>query len=300
MPVETDHRPKLKRRGFRYNRDRSPGRHWLGGDPVATAFFNSLSIVFPRGEAFFIDCVRPWRNRVGEKLGDEIREFIRQESNHGREHVALNRALVDGGYDTVALEENVERVIGSIASKNATMRLTYTICLEHLTAVLSSAILRHPDLLERAEPEMRRVWSWHGVEEIEHKSVCFDCWMLATEDWSALRRWLTRSTILALVSAGFLKNRLRGQMILLRQDGWRAQRSLPAMLRFAFGKGSLGRLAMKDWAAWFRPGFHPWQIDDRHLIPMGESAFADAATPRAAAPEAATQKMAERRAVRAA
>ena len=276
-----DDRPPIKRRGFRYDRAAVPGRHWLGGDPVATSFFNSLSIVFPRGEAFFIECVRPWQKRAGAKLGAEIGEFIRQESLHGREHFALNRGLVEGGYDTSALEAVVDQLVDTMRGKHAAARLTYTMCLEHLTAIMSSAILRDERLLASAEPEMRRMWSWHAVEEIEHKGVCFDTWTLATQDWSPIRRWLTRSAAMLLIASGFVKNRFRGQINLLRQDGWSMRRSLPAIVRCAFGKGGLGRAALGDWAAFFRPGFHPWQIDDRHLIPMGESAFADAATPKA-------------------
>ncbi len=272
------HQSVIKRRRFRYDRGAAPGRHWLGGDPVVTSFFNSLSVVFPLGEAFFIECIRPWQSRAGEKLGAEIAEFIRQESAHGREHIALNRGLVESGYDTSALQAVVERVVDTVRGKNAAARITYTMCVEHLTAIMSSAILRDEELLARAEPEMRRIWSWHAVEEIEHKGVCFDTWMLATEDWSPLRRWLTRSISMAVVTAGFVKNRFSGQINLLRQDGWSARRSFPAIIACAFGKRGLGRSAMKDWAAFFRPGFHPWQTDDRHLIPMGESAFADAAT----------------------
>ena len=278
-------RPSIQRRRFRYDRAAAPGRHWLGGDPVVTSFFNSLSIVFPRGEAFFIECVRPWQKRVDAKLAGEIAEFIRQESAHGREHVALNRGLVDGGYDTSSLEAVVDRVIDNIRSKNAAARLTYTMCFEHLTAVLSSAILRDEQLLARAEPEMRRLWCWHGVEEIEHKGVCFDTWAFATKDWSPLRRWLTRSASMLLITAGFVRNRFSAQITLLGQDGWSKRKAWPAILRCAFGKGSLGRSALKEWATFFRPRFHPWQIDDRHLIPLGESAFADAATPAPEVPE---------------
>ncbi len=283
-------RPAIQKRSFRFDRNHAPLRHWLGGDPVATSFFNSLSIVFPRGEAFFIECLRPWRGRVEGKLAEDIEAFIRQESSHSGEHIALNRALVEGGFDTAALEDNVRRVIDGIRGRNGLARLTATICLEHLTAILSSAILTHPDLLQRAEVEMRRVWSWHAVEEVEHKSVCFDCWHVATQDWSPLRRWWARCSTLLIISIGFFKNRVRGQMHLLGQDGWSRRAALVAIMRFAFGKGGIGRTAMRDWLRWFKPGFAPWQIDDRHLIPLGESAFADAATPQpAAAPGAARQ-----------
>ena len=35
-------------RDLRFGRGSKPGRWWLNGDPVATAWYNSLSAVFPR------------------------------------------------------------------------------------------------------------------------------------------------------------------------------------------------------------------------------------------------------------
>ncbi|HTG38973.1 metal-dependent hydrolase, partial [Sphingomonas sp.] len=49
-------------RDVRFGRDDQPARWWLDGDPIATAFYNALSVTFPKGEAFFIDSVRKFRD----------------------------------------------------------------------------------------------------------------------------------------------------------------------------------------------------------------------------------------------
>ena len=36
-------------------------RYWLGGDPFKTRFFEAMSLTFPDGERYFIDCVRGGR-----------------------------------------------------------------------------------------------------------------------------------------------------------------------------------------------------------------------------------------------
>lgn len=59
-------------------------RHWLGGDPYATAFYNALSAVFPRGEAFMIESLRPWQNKLPPKLAEDVKTFIQQEAAHSR------------------------------------------------------------------------------------------------------------------------------------------------------------------------------------------------------------------------
>ncbi|MCG8438771.1 MAG: metal-dependent hydrolase, partial [Pseudomonadales bacterium] len=37
-------------------------RHWNGGDPVLTRFFDALSVHFPEGERFFIQSVRNFKD----------------------------------------------------------------------------------------------------------------------------------------------------------------------------------------------------------------------------------------------
>ncbi|MGB3622442.1 MAG: metal-dependent hydrolase, partial [Ketobacter sp.] len=62
-------------------------RHWNGGDPVLTRFFDALSVHFPEGERFFIQSVRNFQDRVKEPgLREDIRHFIRQEGQHGIVH----------------------------------------------------------------------------------------------------------------------------------------------------------------------------------------------------------------------
>ncbi|MDO9490364.1 MAG: metal-dependent hydrolase, partial [Sphingomonadaceae bacterium] len=55
-------------RNLRFGRNERRARWWLGGDPVATAFNNAMSITFPQGEAFFIETVRRFRDAVPPAL----------------------------------------------------------------------------------------------------------------------------------------------------------------------------------------------------------------------------------------
>jgi hypothetical protein len=64
------------------------------------------------------------------------------------------------------------------------------------------------------------------------------------------------------------------------------------MFAFGFGKGGIGRNIIGPLMQFFRPGFHPWQIDDRHLITKGE---AQIDTHRAATAQATDEAKSERR-----
>ena len=87
----------IRVRDARFNRDPENNRRWWAGDAFGTAWHNALSATFPRGETFFIESVKAFRDGAPPRLEAEIRAFVKQEINHTREHVAFNRLAVDHG-----------------------------------------------------------------------------------------------------------------------------------------------------------------------------------------------------------
>ena len=267
-------RPAIVARGFRVAKQLEPQRHWVRSDPFATAFFNALSAVFPHGETFMIRSMIAWEERVPAALRHQVSAFIEQEAGHSREHVAMNKVLIEAGYDVEPLERKIKAFVRFFESSSDLTKLTATMCIEHFTAIVAAEILKNPAHLEGADDELRELWLWHAVEEVEHKAVAFDVWMFATREWSGARRWLTRSGLLLAVSLSFFVNRTRGQVELLRQDGLSKPKGWWLCLRHGFAKGAIGRNVMGPWLEFFRPGFHPHQIDDRELLVRGENMLA--------------------------
>ena len=118
-------------RDRRFGRNSKQDRWWLGGDPIATAFYNALSITFPRGEAFFIESVKAFRDGAPEKLEREIRAFIQQEVMHSREHVSFNKRVADAGYDISGLETKVTESLELTKNRPQILNLAVTMALEH-------------------------------------------------------------------------------------------------------------------------------------------------------------------------
>jgi predicted metal-dependent hydrolase len=176
-------------RDLRFGREQKPGRWWLGGDPVATAWHNALSATFPRGEAMFIEAVKAHREGASPKLEAEIRAFVKQEINHTREHVVFNKAAADAGYDMAKIDAGVGELMEMIKQRPQIVNLAATIALEHYTAMMAHEFLANPQHFKDAEPETGAMWRWHAIEEIEHKGVAYDTFLHATRDWSRLRRW---------------------------------------------------------------------------------------------------------------
>jgi hypothetical protein len=263
-------------RDRRFGRALAQKRWWLGGDPIGSAYHNALSITFPRGEAFFVESVKAFREGANPKLTAEIRSFITQEVMHSREHVSFNKRVTDAGYKIDHLEKVVADSLELTKNRPQILNLAVTMALEHYTAMMAHQMLRDPKAFMGADPELSNMWKWHAIEEIEHKGVAYDTWLHATRDWSRWKRWKVKTIMMLIVTKNFWTKRWEGTLDLLAQDGitgWKARMRLAWYL--VGNPGPVRRLAL-PWLAFFMPGFHPWNHDDRALIGKYDSDFAAA------------------------
>jgi len=270
-------------RDRRFGRGTQMRRWWLNDDPIATAFYNALSVTFPKGEGYFVDSVRQFRDGTPAKLHGEINAFIKQEVMHTREHVAFNRHVVDQGYDTAPLDRDVDDALALTKGRPPIGSLAATTALEHFTAMLAHELIADPRHLAGGDAQARALWLWHAAEEIEHKGVAYDTWLHATRDWSRFTRWKIKSIVMLITTWRFFTGRTRGMLELLRQDGLSGPRIWARLAWHAFGNPGMARKIAGVWAAYFLPGFHPWKHDDRALIGLAESDYEDAVLPKAVA-----------------
>jgi uncharacterized protein len=270
-------------RDRKFGRGDDTARWWHSGDPYATALYNALSATFPKGEAFFIESVRKFRDGASPKLAEEIRAFVAQEVIHSREHIAFNKRAHEAGYDLALLDRQVDARLDLVRSKPPIASLAATMALEHFTAILAHELLREPRHLEGADAESQALWRWHAIEEIEHKGVAYDTWMHATRNWPRFKRWQVKTKVMLLVTRNFLVDRTAGALELLRQDGITGPGAWARLFWYAFGKPGMMRKIAAAWASFFMPGFHPWNHDDRALIAAAERELAsDPSAPAAA------------------
>jgi predicted metal-dependent hydrolase len=269
-------------RDRRFGRGARQARWWHGGDPIATAWHNALSITFPRGEAFFIESVKAFRDGAPPKLEAEIKAFTMQEVMHSREHVAFNKRVTDAGYDVAGLEKAVIDSLELTKGRPQILNLAVTMALEHYTAMLAQMMLSHPRYFAGVEAETRAMWQWHAIEEIEHKGVAYDTWLHATREWTRWKRWKVKSIMMLLVTWRFWTKRWQGTLELLAQDGIGGLGARARLFWYLIGAPGPARHIFPAWIAYFLPGFHPWNHDDRALIQRADSAYADARIPAAA------------------
>ncbi|MBC7985464.1 MAG: metal-dependent hydrolase [Sphingomonadaceae bacterium] len=268
-------------RDRRFGREIRHNRWWHGGNPFATAFYNALSVTFPKGEAFFVESVKAHRDGLPPKLANEVRAFVQQEVMHSREHIAFNRHVADHGYDVDRLERDVQAQIDLTKGRPLIASLAATMCVEHFTAIMASEILSNPRHFAGADEEAAAMWRWHALEEIEHKGVAYDVWLHATRSWPRLKRWKVKAQVMLLTTQRFFYYRTVGMLELLRQDGITGPKAWWGLFRYALVRPGMYRKIAVEWLKFFMPGFHPWNHDDRDLIRLAESEYEAAVMPGA-------------------
>ena len=239
-------------------------RYWYKGNVWITHFMNALSTTFPDGERFFIHAVRNYENEITDpELRAQIRAFIGQEANHGKEHEAFNQALID--QHKLPLESKITfmKKALSFAKKRYSRReqLALTVGFEHFTAILANLMLKQTDFVEDIQGVYADMFMWHAVEETEHKAVAFDVFTATEDDYWLRVRGMAQATFF------FLLITLRMQYSLLKHDNQLGNwRDALGFAKFLLVKPGMLTRIIPEYLDFYRPGFHPWQHDNRHLI----------------------------------
>ena len=255
------------RRDLHFNLQKEKIATWNKGDPHLSHFMNTLSIFFPVGERFFIESVRHYRDQITDpELQKAVTAFIGQEAMHGREHEEYNQALFDRVPFSQDVESFVSRLLGRAQKRlPKSWQLSTTIALEHFTAILADALLSDPRILEGSDERFVALWNWHALEETEHKAVAYDVWrsVMGRTPYAYGVRTITllvATLIFWSITLPAYAGILRREGILTQASGWRH------LFRYTFGEVGVIRKISLPWAEYFKPGFHPWDHDNRHFL----------------------------------
>ena len=250
---------------FRLPADKANDWHPCGKH--VTTFMNTLSLFFPVGERFFINSVRHYRERITDpELLKDVAGFIGQEAMHGREHEEYNAHVATGGPPVLEQEKQVAKLLEWIkANRSPEFQLSATVALEHLTAILADILLREPRLIEGSDSNFRDLWLWHALEETEHKAVAFDVYRKLfgeTPRSYAIRvgGFVVANVIFWTLFSRYYVENLRAQNEHRNWRGWLR------VLNFSFGTPGGLRRIIPEWLDYFRPGFHPWDQDNREHL----------------------------------
>lgn len=232
-------------------------RYWFDDDAFKTRFFDAMSLLFPEGEKFFIQCVRDFRDRIDDpELAAQVRDFTYQEGQHGMVHNAYNARIAAQGVAVEKIVEQEKRILAWLRRKlPATFTIAHTAAVEHATAIMAHGFMAHPEVFSAADPRMRALYVWHGVEEIEHKGVAFDVMQKIAGVGYGPRALMMLYVSIMFPLHTFLVMRHMFEVDRLPRRG----RTWARGLWWLYGPRGLMTRLLPHYLAYYRPGFHPWQ-----------------------------------------
>lgn len=261
----------VPRKGPHFGLDGDIPRWWFDNDPFKTRFFDAMSLLFPEGEKFFIQCVRDYRDQIRDpELLAQVKDFTYQEGQHGMVHTAYNRRIAAQGVAVDVIVEQEKRILAWFRAKlPARYNIAHTAAVEHMTAIMAHGFMEHPEMFASADARMRALYVWHGVEEIEHKGVAFDVMQRI-----ARSGYLMRIGSLLYVSVMFPLHTFLIMRHMFKVDGVKNRGRVWARgLWWLYGpRGMMTRLA-PHYLAYFRPGFHPWKAGQMNAYATWRQAF---------------------------
>lgn len=243
--------------------------HYVDNNSFGTHFLNSMHVIFPDGEKFFVRSVRKYIDQIQDpELKERLKAFIGQEMHHMNQHRTFWNFLkkqspaleVFENFYRNAVYTHFEDFMRSTEYGNK-LALSITAALEHFTAIFGEAALQNNcELLSNIPGDMKDLLKWHAAEELEHKSVAFD--LLQEVDDSYLLRVL--GMIYATVALNFFL--FTGQTIFMLYDKEIKLADLPGQfVRFLQKVSPLAKGVLENYFDYFRPDFHPDDKDNLFL-----------------------------------
>jgi len=235
-------------------------RYWNNQSPVQTYHMNVLAAYLPYGEKFFIHCVKNFASQIKEpKLKQDVKDFLKQEAYHGREHTRLFRSTIEPHYPKLKVSKYKFWITGSIAFlAGKKFRLAMAAAGEHYTAVVARSYLQNPKYFENMPRDIAAIWKWHAIEELEHKTVIFN--MLKPIGVG----YVMRTTAFLLMSIIQVSSYIRPFFHMAQYD--KQIFSLEFYKSIALACRHIQGDSIKVYWAYMKPSFHPSQQNTQHLI----------------------------------
>ena len=235
------------------------------------AYLIGLSLLFPDGERFFIRAVKRYADQINDpQLKQDVKGFIAQEAQHGRQHELLNEKIFGSRYEVNSFLKNWNAFAFGFLEKFAADYLPYgggklevavTAAAEHFTAVWGTSALKSESFAKFDSQSIKNLIYWHAIEEIEHKHVAFD--VMRHVDANYFLR--TGAMVVTAALIGSLS--LWGFAHIFRQE--KNVDYLQVIRSFgyeAFNKDGMLRQFAIAFVTYFKPNFHPSDTDDRELF----------------------------------
>lgn len=238
--------------------------HWWKENRFFNHFFNSLSLLLPVGELFFIKSMKLNKKSIKcNSLRRHVDLFIFQETKHFQEHdLWFNKNLKESGYPVDKFIYPFETFM-KLGNNHLSPRfaLALTVASEHLTTILARLVLKDDNWLKGASFEYKKIWYYHSLEELEHKSVAFDLYSeVGGSFWLRVYSLIQVLLVFSLVIFQLMVCFLFSEKSLV------SLKSLREFFHFFRLLIKSTPLFLRSYFSFFKPSFHPNLEDDSEVV----------------------------------
>jgi predicted metal-dependent hydrolase len=239
---------------FEYPADLDPA--WNHRYPELAFAANSVSLLMPYAEPYFVRSVRSALPDLEPELRARTEDFLKQELRHHVQHRRFNDILDRQSPRLVGLERWIARTYGWFGrTRSQRYNLAFAAGSETIAFTLARWTEAHlDDFFDDTDPVAATLFLWHLAEEVEHKTVAFDVWeaidgsrrryaMAMFTSFAILASYVTLASLIMAFSCG---------------RGWRPVTYF-RMLRWSL---SMAFEVLPDMAASAMPGHHPSDFTD--------------------------------------
>lgn len=261
----TERRLPVRNPAFEYADGLDP--IWSPRFPELAMAANSVSLIMPYAEPYFIRCVRSALPDLPSELRGRTEDFLHQETEHYRHHRQFNDLVARRYPGVVRVERAMRAAYGWLGrTRSLKFNLAFIAGSESIAyAIARWCERRLGTLFGGAEPTVATLFLWHLAEEVEHKAEAFDVW--ETCDGSRLRYILATSLSLFLLFWFVLFS----TFAMLKGDG--RLLSPAAHFRLVRWSVSLGMVVLPTLTISALPGHHPSDFADPVFLPSWLSGF---------------------------
>ncbi len=254
---------------FEYQEALHRNRYWNNNDPVASHFMDALQASFPEGERFFIDAAADGVKMLedGGLMNPQLREdfklFSQQEAMHGIQHTQWTQALIKEGYRALGPYMDIMRKFREQARALVSVksRLAFTAAAEHYTASLAYFFGKaDTNSLARSRFPFKNLLLYHAMEELEHKGVCYDIFQCVSGNY------IVRMLGFLVLSRNLVRGTYRRFRWLLEKDHMWDKTHKRQIRNYFLGRKGLVWEILPRILSYLKPGFHPWQTDERRVL----------------------------------
>ena len=245
--------------------EKEPARRgWYADSVVQSMFWDSFSLLLPEGEKFFVATVAHFRDAIEDpELRKQVEAFIRQEAMHGVGHRGFNEMFIAQGQPTARKREaEVVWLLNFVKEHLPPMwTLAATCALEHFTGIMGEQLLRDTAHHENIDEDVRPMWLWHALEEVEHRAVAYDVFQEMGGGYA------TRTGIMFIASVILFAVMIRVTTSMVAEAGETTNvRGWFGLLNHHWGRPGIFRQLIPKYLQYYRPGFHPDDFDAEELL----------------------------------